>query len=128
MDNIENVIQIDNTSDLIDSREVISRILHLECNVIAEIPLSEEETAELYNLKVLTEQCEQYCEDWEFGVTLVRDSYFENYARDMAEDIHGDALRDSSWPFCHIDWEEAANQLKIDYTLVFYAGVDYWVR
>lgn len=64
--------------------------------------------------------------DWKHGVTLIRDSYFEEYAREQASEF--DALHCPVWPFTCIDWEKAADELKQDYTSVEFDGVTYWVR
>lgn len=71
---------------------------------------------------------ENSAEDWSHGATLVRDSYFEEYARDLAEDLNGKAIRDAVWPFNCINWEDAAEELKQDYSCVTFDGVEYWVR
>jgi hypothetical protein len=47
--------------------------------------------------------------------TLILDSYFEEYARQVASDIHG-IDEDMEWPFNRLDWAEAAEDLKQDYT------------
>jgi hypothetical protein len=65
--------------------------------------------------------------DWPHGETLIRDSHFEDYARELAEDI-GAIKGDESWPLNCIDWEEAADQLKQDYFSVDFDGVNYWIR
>lgn len=70
---------------------------------------------------------EQWRGGW-YPLTLIRDSYFEDYARELAEDIHGHALRDAQWPFTCIDWTTAANDLLMDYGTVEYDGVTYWYR
>lgn len=62
-----------------------------------------------------------------YGATLVRDSYFEDYARELAEDC-GLIQRDAHWPNDCIDWERAARELQMDYTSVEFDGVEYWVR
>lgn len=128
---------IDNTQDVIDSRDVIARIEELRGERDAhdegergrswaeEYP---EEAEELRTLEALQEQAEGYARDWRYGVQLIRDSYFEDYARELAEDLHGDALRRTEWPFSCIDWEYAAAELRHDYVAVDFDGVDYWVR
>lgn len=65
--------------------------------------------------------------DWEHGETLIRDSYFEDYARELAEDT-GMVKGDEDWPLRHIDWEAAADELKNDYFSVDFDGVEYWIR
>lgn len=87
----------------------------------------EENAAELKALTELADQCEGYADDWKYGATLVRDSYFEDYAQELAEDI-GAIDRNASWPYTCIDWERAARELRMDYTSVEFDGVTYWVR
>ena len=85
-----------------------------------------EEIAELKALQSLAEEAEGYSSDWRHGEALIRDDYFETYARQFAEDIG--ATNDSSWPYTCIDWEEAASELQQDYTSVEFGDVTYWVR
>lgn len=88
---------------------------------------SSEEAAELAALRALAEEGENYAEDWMHGATLIRESYFEDYARDFADDI-GAIKRDMAWPCNHIDWAAAADELKTDYTEIDFGGVPYLVR
>ena len=53
--------------------------------------------------------------DFMHGVTLVHEDHFEDHARDLAEDT-GLIDREASWPHTCIDWEQAANELRMDYT------------
>jgi len=87
----------------------------------------EDQGGALKALRDLEGEAEGYS-DWRHGATLIRDSYFEDYARQTAEDIHGRGVADASWPFDCIDWEKAADALKQDYTCVDFDGVEYWVR
>jgi hypothetical protein len=86
-----------------------------------------DELAELDALRELASEAEGYSEDWKYGATLICDSYFVEYAQELADDI-GAVNADADWPMCHIDWEAAADDLKQDYTSVSFDGVDYWVR
>jgi hypothetical protein len=63
---------------------------------------------------------------WNYGETLIRDSYFEEYAEQLATDIC-DMGKAEGWPFRHIDWEAAAKELKQDYFTVDFDGEDYWI-
>lgn len=62
---------------------------------------------------------------WEDGITFVKDSYFEEYAREFAEDI-GAISGDERWPATCIDWEKAAGELQMDYSSVEFDGETYW--
>jgi hypothetical protein len=145
--------EICNTDDVIDSRDVIARIEELEgerdsfeidaemepdtISIIMESDTdasrvewaiqNEDDAKELKALTELAEEAEDYASDWRYGETLIRDSYFEDYARDLAEDI-GAIKEDASWPNNFIDWEAAREALKQDYTSVEFDGVTYWVR
>jgi antirestriction protein len=113
---------ITNTEDMIDSRDVIERIAELE----ADDERDEYEAEELAALKAFAEQGEGFA-DWQYGEVFIRDSYFEDYARELAEDM-GAITGDESWPATCIDWERAARELRMDYTPIGFDGVDYWAR
>jgi antirestriction protein len=119
---------ITNAEDVIDSRDVIARIAYLEeASEDLTLPLDEDERAELEALRSLAKEAADYAPDWEYGETLVRESYFEDYARDFADDI-GAITPDTSWPMNCIDWEQAARELAMDYTHVDFDGVTYLIR
>jgi hypothetical protein len=138
---------LSNFQDVIDSRDVIDRIEELTAlkDAAQESAIGEKETmednTELYlsdefteteylELKALTELQEEaggYAADWKYGETLIRDSYFQTYAQELAEDI-GAIPSDNKWPCACIDWEQAARELQYDYTQVDFDGVAYWIR
>ena len=154
--------EISNSSDVIDSRDIIARIDYLEgelddnapecgdcdglgskvevgdgsecesCNGTGRLygsnnPDSADDHAELEALKALADEAEGYAPDWLYGETLIRDSYFETYAQELAEDI-GAIKSDATWPNTCIDWKQATRELQQDYTSVDFDGVTYWVR
>lgn len=116
---------IDNTDDVIDSRDVIERISELRAAAEGD-ELSVPGTLELAALLRLQSQCDAF-DDWEHGLGLVRDSYFKTYAQELADDI-GAVDRNAKWPMNCIDWEQAARELQHDYTSVDFDGVTYRVR
>lgn len=93
----------------------------------AESPDWDEDTViEWAKLKAINDEGEGYG-DWRHGETLIRDSYFEKYAQELAEDI-GVIKPDLNWPYDCIDWEKAADQLKQDYSSIEIEGDTYWMR
>jgi hypothetical protein len=64
---------------------------------------------------------------WSEGEAMIHVSYFVEYAQDFARDI-GVVNGDEVWPLNCIDWEEAAELLAQDFTVVTYQGEDYYVR
>lgn len=82
---------------------------------------------EFVKVRDFNEQGEGYGGDWRYGETLIADSYFEEYARQFAEDI-GATNEEGSWPNNCIDWKQAARELQMDYSAIEYDGTTYWVR
>jgi len=121
----------DNNQDVIDSRDIIERIDTLESEREDAAQPTEwdesEDGQELKVLKALAEEAEGYAADWSHGETLIRDSYFQEYAQELAKDT-GAVNTDAAWPNNCIDWEKAADELKQDYTEVDFDGVAYWIR
>ena len=121
---------ISSGDDLIDIRDVIARVEELEHN--EDSLLGSDEHNELTTLRTLLEDTEglggdeQWRGDW-YPLTLILDSHFEDYARELAEDI-GAIDRDAAWPNSYIDWEAAAAALQMDYSSVTFDGTDYWTR
>ena len=65
---------------------------------------------------------ESYCRDG--SVQLVAEEAFEDYARELAEDI-GETHREDRWPHTCIDWAQAADELRQDYSLFTLMGSDF---
>lgn len=125
--------EISNVECILDSRDIIARIEFLSgrTNDPEEMEawgeLDESEKVELANLKALADEGANSAEDWEFGVTLIHDDYFVEYSREIAFEIEV-VSRDEEWPLNCIDWEQAAEALKVDYSPVEFDGETYWVR
>jgi len=115
---------IDNTQDTIDSRDVIERIEELEDDFDN---LDKTELEELETLKALQKEGEDYCSDWSYGEVLIRDSYFKEYAEELANEV-GAINSNANWPIYCIDWDYAASELQMDYNCIDFDGVDYWIR
>ena len=111
---------ISNSDDVIDSRDVIARIEELEDSD------DDDDKEELDALKALAEEAKGYAPDWHYGATLVRDSYFTEYAEELCKDI-GD-LPKVIPHYIEIDWEATARNIQQDYTEVDFDGVAYWIR
>lgn len=122
-------MSIDNMMDVIDSRDIIERIKELE-KLTAPEATNEAFQAwcdEYDSLNALQEQCKDV-PDWEYGVSLIRDSYFTEYCRELITEC-GDIPSDLPWYIAdHIDWEGIARELMVDYTEVDFNGVIYFVR
>jgi hypothetical protein len=112
--------RVHNAQDIIDSRDIIERIEELTDTD------DSEEREELQALQALASEAES-SPDWAYGAALIRDSYFRDYAQELAEDCG--MLKDcDTWPARCIDWDQAARELQMDYFPVDFDGVTYWIR
>lgn len=146
---------ISNTDDVIDVRQVIDRFEELQsereawlkANSASFLGVDEtdpritarwamacpDEADELGTLSRLLEECRGSGGDHEwdgawFPITLIRDSYFRDYAEELAEDVCSYHAQDVSWPLNCIDWDRAARELQTDYTAIDFDGQTYWTR
>ena len=67
---------------------------------------------------------EEYAEN---EPTMIAARDFEEYAQELAEDI-GAMPEGNHWPTYCIDWERAARELAMDYSLCTFDGTDYYIR
>ena len=88
--------------------------------------IMQEEAIEYLTLTSLAEECEGIASDWSYGETLIRESYWEDYCRELVSDI-GDLPRDFP-SYIVIDWEATAENLLTDYSSVEFDGETYYIR
>jgi hypothetical protein len=63
--------------------------------------------------------------DW-YPITLIRDSYFTDYAQELIEDC-GDIPRNLP-DYIQIDWQATARNIRVDYLSCEIDGITYWYR
>lgn len=131
--------QLDLTADIIDLRDIIARVEELESEIDGIVSddtvyihgETDSLQAELASLTAILDELkgyggdEQWRGDW-YPVTLICDSYFTDYAREMLHDC-GDIPRDMPW-FVEVDWDATARNIRVDYTPTEIDGVTYWYR
>lgn len=91
-----------------------------------------EDAAELALLAELLDDLKGYGGDhqWKgdgYPVMLIRDSYFKEYAMELADNI-GAIDHNAGWPANCIDWDQAARELRTDYSEVDIDGHTYYYR
>lgn len=146
---------IDNNQDTLDSRDVIARrdelaeerealaeaLADLEADTAndpqykdadaqrdtAKDALAEWDADNAEELAALEAFIQDGSAEWDHGVTLVRETYFEDYAQELADDL-GAIPKDARWPLTCIDWEHAARELRYDYTGADFDGVTYYYQ
>jgi len=84
-------------------------------------PLNDDEQEELDDI----EKIENGVNDFSDGEMLIDEDNFQDFAKEYAEEM-GKNL--DEWPYDCIDWSEAANALKSDYTEYRYNGCTYLAR
>jgi len=119
-------------ADFFDSRDVQARIDELESDVEDDAPDEQMPLAEMKDelvaLNAFRDESEGYSGDkFRDGITFIADSYFEQYAREFAEEI-GAIDDDAKWPATCIDWSAAAHELQHDYASIELDGNTFWYR
>lgn len=80
------------------------------------------ELKQLLEMKEEVDSCE-----WDYGLTLIHANYWADYVEELAKDI-GAVESDVKWPYNHIDWEAAADELEQDYSTVDIGDHMYYYR
>jgi antirestriction protein len=114
--------------DTFDSREIIDRIADLEAT-LEDVTGDEAIDAadELAILETIQAEGSASVADWRYGETFIPNADFTEYAQQLAEDI-GAVNAEATWPNNYIDWDAAADALRMDYTAFTFDGIDYLAR
>ncbi len=91
----------------------------------AELDFGTDEQTELKEIEELRDETD--AREFRHGIQLIPCDEFEGYARELAEDI-GAIPDNAQWPCTCIDWEQAAKELAMDYSVVTFQGSDYYFR
>ena len=126
---------LDLQADIIDVRNIIERFEELESEYDAfDTPEEIKNWSDLEEFTILQTTLEelqgnggdeQWRGDW-YPITLIAESYFTDYAKEMLEDC-GELPRDLP-SYIAIDWEETADNLKVDYSELELGGSTYLYR
>ena len=122
------VTTVDMEADILDVRDLIIRFEELEAHGNPD----DDAIEECDTLRDLLSDIEgmggdeQWRGNW-YPITLIRGSYFEDYARELAHDMRA-GTDTEQWPYTCIDWEQAARELQQDYSSVEVNGITYWLR
>jgi hypothetical protein len=117
---------LDLSADIIDTRDLMARVEALETD-----PDDATDDDELSTLLAILNDLqgnggdEQWRGHW-YPVTLVRDDYFTDYAREMVEESEMVSADLPSW--VEVDWDATARNVRMDYTATEIDGVTYWYR
>lgn len=116
---------LDNTQNEMTVGAVVWRLYELS----RQESLTQAEAAEMAVLTLVDAQLQQHPETWSTSETkLVRDDYLEAYAAVDAAERAGVPPSPRPWPFNHINWAAAAEDLRTQYVEIDFDGVTYWMR
>ncbi len=103
---------------IFDTRDVLSRLELIDIDPAerARLDLFRSELSDYFGEDALSD-----------GITIIPDDEFEDYAKELAWEL-GAITEDSHWPAAYIDWEAAADALKMDYSGFDFEGTTYWGR
>lgn len=88
----------------------------------------EDDRTDLKVLREFAETCEGYVSDWRYGEQFIAETYFEEWAEQYASDVTDYDANETRWPYTHIDWKAAAEDLQQDYTEFELLGNTFWAR
>lgn len=126
--------------DIIDIRDIIERVEELETetadyeNPQGDLAAHDADLAAREELETLTAILdelkgyggdEQWRGDW-YPITLVRYSYFTEYAKELVQDCDG--LPRDLPDYIVIDWKATAENVQQDYSSIEIGGATYWYR
>jgi hypothetical protein len=130
-------INFDN-DDTFDTRDLIAELKDLEDELQQQQKLFEERfpDEEFYpdgfpeyeTLEILreAEAALNDSQEYKCGITLIAESHFEDYCRELVNDI-GD-IPDNFPSYIKIDWEQTAENLLADYTEIEINGNTFYYR
>lgn len=118
------------TVEQIDTRELLDELRglvggdedHWDAEVVAELDDDEKERAEEIRTVL-----DEIGDEARYGAQMIREDSFVEYAQEFAEEV-GAVNSDNAWPVYCIDWNRAADELRVDYTSVTFDGHDWLVR
>ena len=109
------------SEDIIDTRDLAELLDELE-RMPVYLPTH---SAEL--LALLRSIRDDVGSEWEHGETLIRESYWQDYAEQLAEDCG--MVSETSGPLAnYIDWKAWARDLQYDYSSTEINGVTFYFR
>ena len=112
--------------DVFDSRDAQAWLDWWDDEMIAEEDTSNGDT-DLADLRTALQELRGECEGygWEYGIGFIRESYWVDYCRGLADDI-GAVDKSARWPMSFIDWDAAADALTVDYDETEIDGTTYY--
>ena len=118
-------------SDIFDSRDLLDELKTLkkekELNKKLNIDVIDHEEERIKAIEELIEEVEE--DNFEMGVTFIREGYWVDYCEQLAYDCgYLDRQDDSNPLHFYIDWKGWADALAMDYDQTKFNGYNYYWR
>ena len=126
----EDVVNLYNTymTEVDEDWDEVSDIEDVNFDEQEFVEANQDEVDEYRTIIEFCEEIDNYCPDFEYGVSIIHEIYFEDYCRELVEDI-GDLPRNlPAYIENNIDWSGVAHDLKVDYSEAEYDGDTYYFR
>tara|TARA_R100000278_G_C5391272_1_gene136196 strand:- start:56 stop:385 length:330 start_codon:yes stop_codon:yes gene_type:complete len=107
-------------SDILDSRDLLDELKTLD----------EEDSYDKERIEMIDDLKEEVGKDnFEMGVTFIRENYWVQYCEDLAYDCgYMDRQDDNNPLHYHIDWQGWADAVEMDYSQTDFDGDTYYWR
>jgi hypothetical protein len=105
-------------SDILDSRDLLDELKTLD---------KEDDEERIEAIEELIEEVGR--DNFDMGVTFIRENYWVSYCEDLAYDCGFLDRQDDTNPLhYHIDWQGWADAVAMDYDQIEFDGDDYYWR
>lgn len=130
-DELSAITDIEDEIESLDPKEDKEEIRTAKENLEEKKKELEDEQEEFNQLQDILDELkgnggdEQWRGDW-YPITLINSDYFTEYTQELVEDCGYISKDFPSW--IEVDWEETADNVKIDYTTIEIGDEEYYYR
>jgi hypothetical protein len=126
----ENIIYLYNEcmSEANEDWEDVDDIEDVNFEALNNIDDYQDEVEHYIDISKFCDDISEYCSDFEYGVAIMHEDYFEEYCEELVKEI-GDLSKNlPAYIENNIDWSGVADDLKVDYSEAEYDGNTYYFR
>ena len=105
-----------------NTKEIIDRIEELEYEIECSAEADNIDLLDEFNM--LVDAIDEIGNEAKYGIPLIHEINMADYAKELWEETTGH--NENEWPYRHIAWDDAANELAMDYTTVEIDGETYY--
>lgn len=118
----------DYMTDIDEDWDEISDIEDINFDEQEFVEANQDEIEEYVAIRNFCNEISDYCSDFEWGASIIHEDYFEDYCRELVEDIGYLPKNLPEYIENNINWEGVADDLMVDYSEAEYNGDTYYFR